>query len=71
MCMHLLILQYAKFQVTLAYPCMFVFAFLYVLFCDDHHWWEQMGILLEVGLMVVAVQPSGPVVVVFEDVLWP
>jgi len=29
------------------------------------------GILLEVGLMVVAVQPSGPVDMAFEAVLWP
>jgi len=41
------------------------------LFCDDHHWWEQMGILLEVGLRVVAVQPSGPVAMISEEVLWP
>ncbi|XP_027941353.1 uncharacterized protein LOC114195163 [Vigna unguiculata] len=31
----------------------------------------EMGILLEVGLMVVAVQPSGPVEVAFEEVPWP
>jgi len=30
-------------------------------------WWEQMGILLEVGLMVVAAQPSGPVVTVYPQ----
>jgi len=30
-----------------------------------------MGILLEVSLMVVAVQPSGPVDMAFEEVLWP
>jgi len=30
-----------------------------------------MGILLQVGLMVVAVQPSGPVDMAFEVVLWP
>jgi len=30
-----------------------------------------MGMLLEVGLMVVAVQPSGPVDMAFKEVLWP
>jgi len=30
-----------------------------------------MEILLEVDLMVVAVQPSGPVVMAVEEVLWP
>ena len=64
-------LQYDKFQVTLAYPCTLCMFPLCLLFCDDHRWWEQMGILLEVGLMVVAVQPSGPVEVAFEEVPWP
>ena len=67
----LILLHYDKFQVTLAYPCILCMFLLCFLFCDDHHWWEQMGILLQVGLMVVAVQPSGPVDMAFEVVLWP
>jgi len=32
----LILLQYDKFQVTLAYPCISVYVLLCFLFCDDH-----------------------------------
>jgi len=60
-------LYHDKYYITLAYPCMFRVCSCYVFsFAMITFWWEQMGILLEVGLMVVAVQPSGPVVMVFR-----
>jgi len=60
--MHLFLLYHDKYYITLAYPCIFVFAFYYVFsLAMITFWWEQMRGRLEMDPGDAAVRPRFPV----------